>query len=295
MDNMRLLQGRRISDEDVAYIRRLIADHPHWSRNQIALALAEAWNWRTATGRLKNFAGSSLLLKLETRGLIELPKRRRPPPAHLVRPPEPDLPWPEPDPITGPLSALQPLSIEPLCTKQTGYAVIARYLIGYHYLGFRRSVGENLAYLIRDRQGCDLACALFGAPAWRLRVRDQFIGWDHATLARRLGCITNNTRFLILPWVRVPHLASHLLACITRRLDADWQAKYGHPIYLVETFVDRSRFQGTCYRAANWTCVGQTQGRGRQDRDRTLRVPVKDVYLYPLTPLFREELCRVDG
>jgi hypothetical protein len=139
-----------------------------------------------------------------------------------------------------------------------------------------------------------VACLLFGASAWKVASRDQFIGWNDATRAKRLNWTTNNTRFLILPWVRVPHLASHLLARTLRRLSADWQSKYGHPVHLVETFVDRSRFKGACYRAANWSCVGQTQGRSRQDRDRALQVPVKDIYLYPLTPRFREELCRVD-
>jgi len=295
MSTARRIQGRAIGDEDVAFIRRLITDHPDWSRNQIALALAEAWNWRTATGRLKNFAGSSLLIKLETRGLVSLPKRRQPPPKRVIRLADPDLPWPDPEPITQPLSELLPLTIELLSTKQPRYVSLAQYLMRYHYLGLRRSVGENMAYLARDRQGRDVGCALFGAAAWRVNPRDEFIGWNEQTRAERLSLITNNVRFLILPWVRVPHLASHMLARLTRRLCSDWQTKYGHPIHLVETFVDRERFRGTCYRAANWICVGQTQGRSRQDRDRTLRVPVKDVFVQPLTDHFREKLCHVDG
>ena len=290
----RRIQGRIISDEDVALVRQLIEGHPDWSRNQITLALAEAWNWRTATGRLKNFAGSSLLLKLEKRGLIRLPERRRPPPKRVIRP-EPDLPWPDPAPITEPLQELLPLTIEALASKQPRYALVSQHIVRHHYLGLRRSVGENMAYLVSDRQGRHVGCALFGAASWRVRPRDEFIGWDDDTRGERLSWITNNVRFLILPWVRVPHLASHLLARLTRRLAADWQAKYGHPVHLLETYVDRSRFKGTCYRAANWTLVGQTQGRSRQDRSRLLQVPVKDIYLYPLTPRFREELCRVDG
>jgi hypothetical protein len=148
--------------------------------------------------------------------------------------------------------------------------------------------------LARDRHGRDVACLLFGASAWKASSRDRFIGWNDDIRAKHLNWTTNNTRFLILPWVAVPHLASHLLARTLRRLSADWQVKYGHPIHLVETFVDRSRFKGTCYRAANWILVGQTQGRSRQDRDRTLQVPVKDVYLYPLTSGFREALCQAD-
>lgn len=288
------IQGRHIGDHEVALVRQIIADHPDWSRNQIALALAEAWNWRTATGRLKNFAGSSLLIKLEKHGLIRLPERRRPPPKRVVRSADSDLPWPEPDPIMQPLRELLPLSIEPLSTKQPRYASLVQYLVRYHYLGLRRSVGENIAYLAQDRHGRDVGCALFGAAAWRVNPRDEFIGWDEPTRAERLNWVTNNVRFLILPWVRVPHLASHLLSRITRRLASDWLAKYGHPVHLVETFVDRSRFKGTCYRAANWICVGQTQGRSRQDRGRTLNVPIKDVHVYPLAPDFRERLCRLD-
>jgi len=290
----RPIQGRILSDIDVAFVRELIAGHPDWSRNQLSLALAEAWNWRTATGRLKNFAGQSLLLKLEKRGLIRLPPRRQEPSTRLIRPTEPELPWSDPETIAGPLADFLPIAIEPLATKQPGYRVVAEHIIRHHYLGLRRSVGENMAYLMRDCRGRDLACAMFGAPAWRVNPRDAFIGWDEATRAKRLNWTTNNTRFLILPWVRVPHLASHLLSRLTRRLAADWLAKYGHPVHLVETFVDRSRFKGTCYRAANWICVGQTQGRSRQDRDRTLSVPVKDVHLYPLVPDFREKLCRLD-
>ena len=293
MNTVRRIQGRAIGDEEVAFVCRLIAEHPEWSRNQIALALAEAWHWRTATGRLKNFAGSSLLIKLEKRGLIGLPKRRQAPPQRLIRLADPELPWPDPEPITQPLHELLPLTIEPLSTKQPRYASLAQYLVRYHYLGLRRSVGENMAYLARDRQGRDLGCALFGAAAWRVNPRDKFIGWDEPTRAERLSWITNNVRLLILPWVHVPHLASHLLARLTRRLAADWLAKYGHPVHLIETFVDRSRFKGTCYRAANWICVGQTQGRTRQDRTHDISVPVKDVYLYALTSRFREELHRV--
>jgi len=285
-----LIQGREIGQEDVHFIGALISGHPTWSRNQLAVALAEAWGWRTATGQVKNFAAATLLLKLQKRGLIRLPARRHRPALQLIHSPTPELPWPAPEPIAVSLSALQPLSIEVLSPKERRYQTLARYLMSHHYLGFRRNVGENMAYLIRDGQGRDVAGAVFGAAAWRVRVRDAYIGWDDATRARKLHWITNNVRFLILPWVRVPHLASHLLGCLMRRLNTDWQAKYAHPVHLVETFVDRSRFEGTCYRAANWRLLGQTQGRSRQDKERTLNVPVKDVYVYPLRVDFRKVL-----
>jgi hypothetical protein len=154
-----------------------------------------------------------------------------------------------------------------------------------------RVVGENLKYLVQDRQGRDLACLLFGAAAWRAAARDKFLGWDESQKAVGLSRVANNTRFLVLPWVKVRGLASHVLSRLARRLSEDWQFKYGHPIYLLESFVDCTRFRGTCYRAANWQCVGQTRGRGRQGRDhQRLTATVKDIYLYPLHRQFRRKL-----
>jgi hypothetical protein len=232
---------------------------------------------------------------LEARGLITLPARRRMASRRLpVGGVTAGELW-DPAPIHTLLADLVPLQLQVVSPGHPCHAAVGRLLARYHYVGYRGPVGENLAYLVHDRHGRDVACLLFGAPAWKSQPRDRFLGWDAVTRARRLSLLTNNTRFLILPWVRVPHLASHLLGRITRRLAADWQAKYGHPVYLVETFVQRDRFAGTCYRAANWTWVGQTQGRSRQDRSHTLRVPVKDIYVYPLTPRFRERLCHVDA
>lgn len=291
MEKVLRIQGRTLAEQDLVQIRDLIAVHPQWHRRRLSQELAQAWNWRTATGRVKDMAAGTLLLKLHRHGWITLPPPRRPPTRRS--PPPHALPSPEDlhAPVVANLSELAPVALELLSARHPAYPTFSRHLARHHYLGYRGPVGEHLAYLARDRHGRDLACLLFGAAAWKGAVRDRFIGWEPATRARRLGLLTNNTRFLILPWVRVPHLASHLLALTLRRLSTDWQAKYGHPVYLVETFVDRSRFQGTCYRAANWICVGQTQGRSRQDRDRTLHVPVKDVYLYPLIQGFRQALC----
>lgn len=167
-------------------------------------------------------------------------------------------------------------------------------------MGLRNSVGENLKDLARDRHGHPLACLLFGSAAWKAKARDRFIGGDATGRQQRLTRLTNNTRFLILPWVAVPHLASHLLSQVARRLDADWRAKDGHPIELLETFVDRDRLRGTCYRAAGWRHVGITSGRSRNDGNNTRRVPVKDIYLLPLPHNFRRRLgapagSRADG
>lgn len=286
-----VLQGRLLHGADLERLRSLIAAHPAWSRRRVSVELAQAWNWRTLTGQLKDMAARSVLLKLEERGWITLPPRRRKASRRLPILPEQPVEDGACASITATLSELTPLAVEPVAA---GHPVFSRHLATHHYLGYRGPVGEHLAYKVCDQHGRDVACLLFGAAAWKAAPRDRFIGWDPATRARHLHLVVNNSRFLILPWVRVPHLASHVLALILKRVGADWQVKYGHPVHLVETFVQRDRFRGTCYRAANWIHVGQTQGRSRQDRDRTLCVPVKDIYLYPLTPHLRARLCHVD-
>jgi len=200
----------------------------------------------------------------------------------------------QPSAIASNLAELTPLSIIIPESGSPEEHLYHQYLATHHYLGFQRTVGENLKYVVRDRHGRHLACMLFGAAAWKTKPRDQFIGWTDDIRTRRLSGVANNTRFLILPWVRVPLMASHLLASIMKRISSDWQHKYGHPLHLIETFVERERFRGTCYQAANWKLVGQTTGRSRQDRYFTMSVPVKDIYLYPLTPRFRERLCHED-
>jgi hypothetical protein len=157
-------------------------------------------------------------------------------------------------------------------------------------LSYSRPVGENLAFLILDGKERALGCLLFGAAAWKAAARDSFIGWDAPARARHLPEVVNNTRFLILPWVRVEHLASHVLGLAARHLSVLWEQKYGHPVHLLETFVERERFAGTAYRAANWIKVGETTGRSRNDRSRQLQVPIKDVFCYPLHRRFRSLL-----
>jgi hypothetical protein len=285
------VQGRDLTERDIEQVRALIADHPSLSRNRISIELARSWNWYTPAGQIKDMAARTLMLKLDQRGWIVLPPVRRKASRRLPIPLELTLPFEEGAgaPIEGALRELTPLSF---AVVSANHPAFSQQLARHHYIGYRGPVGENLAYRITDRSGRDLACALFGAAAWKVKARDQWIGWSQEVRQRRLSWVANNSRFLILPWVRVPHLASHILAKLTRRLAADWQAKYGHPLWLAETFVDRSRFRGTSYKAANWICAGQTQGRSRQDRDRTLRVPVKDVYLYPLVRDARHRLCQ---
>ena len=185
-------------------------------------------------------------------------------------------------PVEGKLADLGPLTVREVSADATARVRFAAALAEFHYLGYRGTVGENLQYTVTDGHGRLLACLLFGAAAWKCRARDEFIGWTPEQRQRHLHLITNNTRFLILPFVRVPHLASWILGQVLRRLSADWEKKYGHAIVLVETFVERDRFAGTSYKASNWIRLGATTGRSRQDRHHTLQVPVKDVYVYPL-------------
>jgi hypothetical protein len=294
--NTYLLQGRQIGAAELEQIRQFLAEHPHWSRWRLSRELATLWDWRNGVGQLKDMAARTLLLKLEQRGWITLPARRRTPSNRMrhKRLPELDLAAPQAS-VTEALRALLPLVINECSRAKGAPGQRARFdalLHHHHYLSHRSSVGENLQYLVRDAQARPLACVLFGAAAWQCAARDRYLGWDRAVRAQNLHLIANNTRFLILPWVQVAHLASHVLGRIAQRLSGDWQAKYGHPIYLLETFVQRDRFRGTAYRAANWVRVGQTKGRTRQDRaDGTWhQSAIKDVYLYPLHRRFRQHL-----
>lgn len=285
----KVIQGRAITSGDEALIRDLLTNNPSWNRSRLSRELCERWDWRNEKGRLKDMACRTLLLKLERQGEIRLPPRQRPSPnAHRNRQIT-DAPH-NSSPIESDLRVLRPLKIAPLVATDTDAPLFKFLLHRYHYLGHRNCVGENLKYMVRDQADRLLGCMLFGAAAWKVKSRDAFVGWDAASRKRNLSFLTNNTRFLILPWVRVKNLASHLLSRVCGRLSADWIEKYGHPIHLVETFVDRERFPGSCYRAAGWIHVGATTGRSRNDRDQTLIVPVKDIFLYPLCADFRGRL-----
>jgi hypothetical protein len=288
MEQGTILQGRTITTQDIQFIRQLIAAHPDWHRTRLSQELCRQWDWTNAKGAVKDMAARAVLRKLDSRGLISLPApvrsannalRHRNAAAMVL----------DQTAITGKLAELTPVRVLPVANDPQ--AQLFRALMqSHHYLGYSGPVGQNLRYLAWDRHHRPLGGLLFGAAAWRLACRDRFIGWDDTTRAQGLARIANNMRFLILPWVRVPHLASHLLGQVSRRLCADWQQQYGHPIALLETFVDSSRFRGTCYRAANWLQVGETTGRSRNDRPGRPRVPVKAVWLYPLQQPFRAHL-----
>ena len=283
------MQGRRLSEKDLAVIVRLIAEHPQAHRRGLSQMLCQLWEWKNQRGQYKDMAARTLMRKLDAAGLIRLPAPRRPATnGRRGKSPSPSVPDLSPLAVT--LSVLQPLRLEWVRAGTACAKLFQGLLARHHYLGYHGPTGENMAYLVWSATGQPLACLLFGVAAWKVAARDQFIGWEEEGRRSGLSGLANNSRFLILPGVGVPHLASHILSLATARLQRDWMEKYGHPVELVETFVERDRFAGTCYRAANWQWLGATKGRSRNDREHQHAVPVKDLYVYPLSRFFRQRL-----
>jgi len=289
------IRGREVGSKELEQIRGWLSSHPQWSRRRLSEELVRVWDWRTPAGQLKDIAARDLLNRLEAHGLIRLPARQRRGgrqiPRALEHAAQGRLLLAAPAPARHrPLAQLCPLSWHQAQAGQPQRSQIARYLCDYHYLGYPDALGQ-VHYLVRYRHGEDLPCLFSGPAAWKVAARDAWIGWSDAQRQLRLSHLANNSRFLILPWNRTPELASHLLAQAVRRLQVDWLAQHGLPLWLVETFVETERFSGTCYRAANWLKTGQTQGRTRNDRRHLRPAPRKDIYLYWLTPQFRQRLC----
>ena len=291
MNQSLIVQGRRLDGPELENLRQWVGGHPDWSRRRLSRELATRWDWRNGAGQLKDMATRTLLVKLDQRGLVALPARRQSP-TNRMRCSSPQLGLEEAEltPLACALPELGMLQVTEVSAHAVERAWVKTALGQFHYLGFRGAVGQNLQYVVRDHQGRRLACLVFGAAAWKCQNRDRFIGWSAEQRQRNLALIANNTRFLVLPSVHVPRLGSWILGQVRRRIAGDWQAKYGQGIVLLETFVERRRFAGTVYRAAHWQRVGVTAGRTRQDRHTSLQVPIKDIYLYPLSGNFREAL-----
>ena len=265
----------------------LLSGNPKWNRTRLSRELCRLWDWQRPDGQLKDMACRELLLKLEKHCLIKLPPRQSRVAGQLptIEPIEVDRQL-----VSCPFSDVKPVQVVN-ARSSVKYEKAFNYLLKeYHYLSFGRPVGQNMKYLILGPDKRFLGCLLFGAAAWKSADRDQWIGWTPDTRERNLGLICNNTRFLILPWIKIPHLASYALGACLRRLSSDWKQRYGTDIALVETFVDTTRFIGTCYRAANWQKIGYTKGRSRQDRQRKIKVPIKDIWVYPLRRGYRNTL-----
>jgi hypothetical protein len=283
-------RGRVVTDADVAFIRQLIAAHPTASRRALSKKLCEAWNWVQPNGMLRDMVCRGLMLALHRAGHIELPPVRWVNPNPLAqgrRPPvRTSLRW---GPVEGRLSEVLPLDIRQV--RRSGDEALFDSLIEtHHYLGYTQPVGEHLKYLVLAG-GVPLACLAWSSAPRHLGCRDRFIGWSPELRRKNIRFIAYNLRYLILPWVTVAHLASHLLGRMARMLARDWERIYGHPVYFLETFVDPQRFRGTCYRAANWICLGRTTGRGKDDLTHRPNRSIKEVWGYPLSRHFRRQLC----
>ena len=283
-----VIRNRRLLESDLATIRGLIQTEGAQGRTHLSRCLCRLWEWRQSNGAFREIACRDLLRQLERRHLIALPA-----PLHAARRPgyknriqAPNLLT---EPITLSLDRIESaLRLVPVAAEAQRH--LLRDLLGaYHYLGYRQPTGPSLGYLVywQDRP---LGCARFGPAAWKVAARDDFIGWTPEQRRRGLKGMVNNDRFLILPWVKIPNLASYILGRMGRRLASDWQRVYLETIVLAETFVDTERFAGTCYRAANWRCLGSSRGRGRNDRTHQLGEPIKSVWVYPLQRDFSRRL-----
>jgi len=281
-------RGRTVTGDDIVFIRELIAHHPHLSRRKLSAKLCEAWQWKQANGALRDMVCRGLLLMLHRAGQIELPAVRQISLNPFVQRQRPQPLLVDMTPLAGTLDQIRPLELTQV--RRTGAEPLFNSLIEqHHYLGYEQPVGEHLKYLV-SAQGRPVACMTWSSAPRHIASRDRFIGWSAEARKRNLRFLAYNTRFLILPWVRIEHLASHILGRVMQQLSRDWERMYGHAVYFAETFIDPGRFRGTCYRAANWKLLGLTTGRGKASNSKRPNRPIKQVLGYPLTRKFRELL-----
>lgn len=284
-------RGRELTHNDISFIRETIKKHYNKGRTPISRILCKSWEWTQSNGKPKEYAARDLLLRLEEKGLIELPPRIRPNNNRKKKSFD-QIPFFNKNPLTGSTGDYPGLHVQGV-GPQNSY--LWDYLIQhYHYLGRPTLVGEHLRHLVFI-DGQIVACLAWASAAWKIKARDQYIGWDEITKQKNLHLIANNTRFLILPWVNVKYLASKILSLSAGRLSHDWEQTYAHPVYLAETFVDIARFKGTCYRAANWIEIGRTKGSAKKGNDYEYHGQPKAIYLYPLHRHFRRFLLDDQG
>jgi len=289
METLIRYRGKEYTREDIAFVRQFIAEHPEDSRWSLSRKLCVAWDWVQANGALRDMVCRGLMLELARAGYIQLPPLRQQNPPPFLRRKRPT--WTEIDqtPVEGKVADLQPLEFRQV--RRTSAEPLFNSLIErYHYLGYGQPVGEHLKYIVfsKDRP---LACFAWSSAPRHIGSRDRFIGWSKAMREQHLSLMACNTRFLILPWVRVSCLASHLLGRMAKILPQDWERIYNHPLYYLETFVDEERFRGTCYRAAGWLHLGRTTGRGKNDQTHKVNRSIKGVWGNPLAKDFRFHLC----
>ena len=289
METIITYRRRSVTRQDVTAIRRIIELHPNKSRRFISQEVCRVWDWRQTNGVLKDMVCRSLLLLLESKGFIKLPAKKCNPPNPLAKRKKPSKVIIDKTPIRSSVSDLLPIKLEQV--RRTRFEKIFNGLISeYHYLDYTQPVGEHLKYIAfsGDRP---IACLAWGSPPWYIGARDRFIGWSKKVRENNIHLVANNLRFLVLPWVQVSCLASYLLALNRHCLSQNWQDLYGHSIYMLETFVDTTRYRGTCYKADNWLCVGQTTGLGKFSKSKQPQLSKKAVYVFPLAKDFRQVLC----
>jgi hypothetical protein len=289
MDLAITYRGRVATAQDVTFINHLIKANPNDSRRALSVKLCKAWNWRQPNGALRDMVCRGFMLALHRAGHIKLPARKLCPQNPLAERRAPETIAIERRPIEKKLSAILPLEFRQV--RRSGAEKLFHSLLAeHHYLGYTQPVGEQLKYIVYS-QDRPVACLAWSSAARHIGCRDRFIGWSERLRKANLHLMAYNSRFLLLPWVRVPHLASHILGRMCRVVAKDWQAIYRHPIYYLETFVDKDRFAGTCYKAANWVYLGDTTGRGKNDRTHRPNRSIKAVWGYPLDKAFRRILC----
>lgn len=281
--------SRVLSSSDLSQIKEIVHSCQGLSRTELANTICELFSWKRPSGKLKTVECRQFLENLNAKGVIDLPKRKkRRPKGSNTRIKRTDKGEIRPD-ITGSARDLFPLIMTIIETKEQR-DLWYEYVDRYHYLGYQLPFGAQLRYFLTS-ESTILGCFQFSSPAWKMSPRDKWITWNDEQRKRNLQKIINNSRFLILPWVKVKNLASSALSLVATAVAGDWQDRFGYRPVLLETLVDPKRFSGTCYRAANWIHVGTTTGRGRMDRENKRHgISPKDIYLYPLSRTFREEL-----
>jgi len=282
-------RGRTVTEKDIVFINGLIAENPGDSRRLLSKKLCRAWNWIQPNGRLRDMVCRSLMLELHRAGHIRLPDKKCFPPNPLAQRKKPAPVDVDQRPLKTRLSDIRPLTFRQV-RRSPDEKLFNSLIEQFHYLGYTHPVGEQLKYMVYAK-GRPIACLAWSSAPRHIGVRDRFIGWSAELRKKHLHLIACNTRFVIFSWIQVPHLASHLLGRMVRILPGDWDRIYSHGLYYLETFVDTTRFAGTCYKAANWRRLGVTTGRGKNDQTNRPNRPVKAVWGYPLTRDFRSVLC----
>ena len=294
MDGVLRYRGKNITTVEVEFIKELIAAHPTLSRRGLSTELCRAWQWVQANGQLRTMVCRGLMLALHRGGWIELPPVRQNSLNPLVQRRKPDpvlnLTW---EPLQTTVRELGPIEIRQV-RRTPEEKLFGNLMEACHYLAYTQPVGEHIKHLVYAR-GNPIACLAWSSSPRHLGPRDRFIGWSKEQRSAGIRFLAYNSRFLLLPWARVPYLASHILAQAARLVSSDWQKLYHHPIYLLETFIDPERFRGTCYRAAHWIYVGQTTGRGKADQTHRANRSLKDLWVYPLAKDFRQKLTSTGG